>query len=131
MVNESLLNILKDELEKRRTELRAQLDRGLADAGRNNLRELSGGIGDAGDEAVAELAASGRLAVLQFDTEELADTEAALERIREGVFGACIACGEEIAEERLRVYPTAKRCLRCQEEHEQQGRSPTDLTPSL
>jgi RNA polymerase-binding protein DksA len=131
MLEDSLLNFLKRELEQRRDELLVELDQDLAARERVNLRDLAGGIGDTADAAVAETAAASQLAGMQAETEELADTEAALARIREGTYGNCMDCGEQIAEERLRVYPTAKRCVRCQEEHELRGRSPTDLTPSL
>lgn len=131
MLEDALLTVLREALEKRRTELTVEIDRGLVAAQGASLRELAGGVGDIGDAAVAELAASQQLAGMQDETEELTDVEAALARIREGTFGNCIECGEPIAEERLRVYSTAKRCLRCQEEYERRGRSPTDLTPSL
>lgn len=39
--------------------------------------------------------------------------EAALRRIREGEYGYCLACGEEIAEARLRHNPAAPRCVSC------------------
>jgi len=49
---------------------------------------------------------------------ELADINAALHRINEQDYGFCIACGIDIPVERLRAYPTAKRCRPCQERHE-------------
>lgn len=36
-----------------------------------------------------------------------------LQRIGDGEFGWCEACGEEIAEGRLRVDPTARLCVAC------------------
>lgn len=36
-----------------------------------------------------------------------------LQRIEDGEFGWCEACGEEIAEGRLRVDPTARLCVAC------------------
>jgi DnaK suppressor protein len=39
--------------------------------------------------------------------------EAALRRIREGEYGYCITCGEEIGEARLRQNPAAPRCVGC------------------
>lgn len=38
---------------------------------------------------------------------------AALERIENGTYGTCEACGEPIAEARLRAMPEATRCLGC------------------
>jgi len=39
--------------------------------------------------------------------------QAALERIAEGTYGVCAACGEEIGESRLEVVPEATRCVKC------------------
>ncbi len=50
-------------------------------------------------------------------------------RIRAGSYGRCIDCGGEIRVERLRVYPTAKRCVSCQGHREKTYASPG--TPSL
>ena len=38
---------------------------------------------------------------------------AALQRIKEGEFGYCIKCGDEIAAKRLRNNPTVISCLEC------------------
>ena len=45
--------------------------------------------------------------------------ESALERIREGNFGQCISCGEEINAKRLEAVPWTRYCLECQEKMEQ------------
>jgi RNA polymerase-binding transcription factor DksA len=39
----------------------------------------------------------------------------ALERIQNGTYGICIACGDEIPIERLQAVPGACRCATCQE----------------
>jgi DnaK suppressor protein len=44
--------------------------------------------------------------------------EAALARLREERYGVCIDCGEPIAPARLLAYPTATRCIECQQTHE-------------
>jgi RNA polymerase-binding transcription factor DksA len=44
---------------------------------------------------------------------EIRMIEAALERIRLGTFGTCVACGEDISEERLEAVPYAARCRHC------------------
>lgn len=38
---------------------------------------------------------------------------AALQRIDEGEFGVCVACGEDIPAGRLDVDPTVATCVRC------------------
>ncbi|QPH56110.1 TraR/DksA C4-type zinc finger protein [Pontivivens ytuae] len=39
--------------------------------------------------------------------------EAAIARLKDGTFGWCEACGDEIPEARLRLNPTATRCVGC------------------
>ncbi len=43
----------------------------------------------------------------------LAEVDAALARIEQGVYGICVACGGRINEERLEALPWATKCIRC------------------
>jgi len=45
--------------------------------------------------------------------------ESALERMREGNFGQCISCGQEINAKRLEAVPWTRYCIQCQEKVEQ------------
>lgn len=45
--------------------------------------------------------------------------EVALSRIREGVFGECINCGNDINAKRLEAVPWTRYCINCQEKQEQ------------
>ncbi len=40
--------------------------------------------------------------------------ERALERVREGAYGICEACGHRIPADRLKYQPSATRCVECQ-----------------
>jgi RNA polymerase-binding transcription factor DksA len=40
--------------------------------------------------------------------------ERALERVREGAYGICEACGRRIPADRLKYQPAATRCVECQ-----------------
>ena len=44
---------------------------------------------------------------------EIESIRAALQRIKEGVYGYCVKCGEEISEERLDVVPATPFCRKC------------------
>ena len=44
---------------------------------------------------------------------EAAAVRAALMRIENGTYGACVNCGAEIPEARLEVQPTATACVKC------------------
>jgi RNA polymerase-binding transcription factor len=43
----------------------------------------------------------------------------ALTRIREGTFGQCVQCGEELQQKRLEAVPWTRYCINCQEKQEQ------------
>src|SRR4030095_6529068 len=44
--------------------------------------------------------------------------ESALGRIRDGSFGQCLSCGNEIGGARLEAVPWAPYCIQCQEDFE-------------
>jgi len=45
--------------------------------------------------------------------EEIRAIKAALQRIEEGEYGACVRCGDEISAERLDLVPFAPLCRKC------------------
>ena len=63
--------------------------------------------------------AEAELAIEDAHSMELRDIEAARARMLQGVYGRCLDCGADIPFARLRAYPTAKRCVSCQDVHEQ------------
>jgi len=52
------------------------------------------------------------------DRQLLQMVEGALARIREGNFGECISCGQEINPKRLEAVPWTRHCIECQEKLE-------------
>ena len=58
-------------------------------------------------------------AIDEHESAELNAVQAALVRVREGTYGACIACGQAIALARLQASPEAERCVSCQTQQEQ------------
>jgi DnaK suppressor protein len=43
----------------------------------------------------------------------------ALERLKTGEYGQCVACHEEVESKRLEAVPWARHCIECQEKQEQ------------
>lgn len=74
--------------------------------------------GDSGDESMANALADFNVAIVDRQVRGMRDIEAALRRVRDGEYGVCIDCGTEIGVARLEAYPTAKRCIVCQEKRE-------------
>jgi DnaK suppressor protein len=52
------------------------------------------------------------------DRQLLNMVEQALQRIREGSFGECVSCGNEINSKRLEAVPWTRYCIACQEKKE-------------
>ena len=101
---ESLLEEVRDALEKSENQQYVELiDRAPADSG---------------DQATGDALADLNLAIIDRHVQEIRDIDATRARIRGGGFGTCIDCGGDIGFERLRAYPTAKRCFVCQRQHE-------------
>ncbi len=95
---------------------------------REKLASAEGGAGFAGQsklsdaDALEDETAELDLTLLIRENQELQDIQAALARIADGSYGSCTDCGEEISRARLKAYPTAKRCLPCQERKERAAR---------
>ena len=49
------------------------------------------------------------------------EIEAALRRLDNGNYGACLSCGENIEAKRLRAVPWATYCIKCQEIADRNG----------
>lgn len=46
---------------------------------------------------------------------QLAAVQAALQRVREGTYGACLECGTAIPPERLEFAPESPYCVKCKQ----------------
>ena len=73
---------------------------------------------DSGDQATGDALADLNLAIIDRHVREIRDIDATRVRIADGSFGTCSDCRGDIGFERLRAYPTAKRCFVCQRQHE-------------
>ena len=95
-------------------EVRTELER----SGEQHYIELAGRVSDTGDAAVADVLADLGAAIVDRQINEIRDIDAARKRIEAGSYGVCIDCGMDIGFERLKAYPTAKRCFQCQNQRE-------------
>jgi RNA polymerase-binding transcription factor len=107
------------ELEARRVALRADVKTQLEGSDDDRVVGLRNRIKESGDEwGVVDGLAELDIAEVRHTLAELSEVEAALARIAGGTYGECRDCGEPIAPARLAVYPTATRCVACQQAHE-------------
>ncbi|MCG3144354.1 MAG: RNA polymerase-binding transcription factor DksA [Gammaproteobacteria bacterium] len=94
--------------------------REVAERSRDDRRQeaLVGRAADRLDQALMEIASSSDYAIVRQNIEDVRDIATARRRIAAGTYGTCIDCEAAIGYERLCAYPTARRCIRCQQEHE-------------
>lgn len=115
--HEQLVMQLKRDYQALLIEVRQELEN-TGDQHRIDL--LNNEPGDSGDESMANALADFNVAVVDRHVHALRDIEGALRRVKEGEYGVCIDCGDAIGFARLHAYPTAKRCIVCQEKRERE-----------
>jgi DnaK suppressor protein len=115
IMDKKKLESFKKRLETRQQELRRTVSR----------TEQDGRTVDEGSaQDVADKAANSYTKEFLFhqsnnDRQLLAMVDSALLRMREGTFGECVACNEEIGAKRLDAVPWTRNCITCQEKLEQ------------
>lgn len=113
------LSTLMTRLDRRYASLLEEVRDALAKSENQQYVELiDRAPADIGDQSVGDALADLSLALIDRQIEEIRDIEATRSRIKERRFGICIGCGQDISFERLLVYPTAKRCVACQQQRE-------------
>lgn len=115
-------------LAERRATLTREIDAHFAQHGETRYTDLIGQVGDLEDHALAEMLVDDELAGIQREIGELRSIQAAEDRLARGTCGVCIDCGGSIGFERLLAWPTATRCVPCQEAHEQTHVHPEHTT---
>lgn len=115
-------------LHERRTQLRGEIMEVLGRTGEHPYGELAE-VPDPGDASTADLLIDIDNAMVHRDVQEVRDIDAALKRIDDDSYGNCTDCGLAIEYKRLQAFPTAKRCVLCQGQHEKTHVH--DATPTL
>jgi len=109
------LEDFKKRLEERQRELRHAVTRNTQD-GREADSEAAQ---DVADRAANSYTKEFLFSQSSSERQILQMVDSALLRIREGSFGECISCGEEINPKRLEAVPWTRHCIACQEKLEQ------------
>lgn len=113
---EAILN-LRQVLIQRRDALRRVLAGDLS-----SLKKLKGqAAGDVVDAALDTVQDEISSQLAEVESRELAQTENALERMREGQYGLCEMCNDPIPMARLTALPYATLCIGCQRISEREG----------
>ncbi len=73
---------------------------------------------DAVESSEADIQDELEFALIQMKSETMKKIVEALARLKQGDYGYCNVCGEEITKKRLRALPFAIRCKDCEEARE-------------
>ncbi len=108
------LETFKKRLEERQSELRHAVSRTAQDGRDADLESAQ----DIADRAANSYTKEFLFHQSNNDRQLLQMVDGALDRIRDGSFGQCISCGEEINPKRLEAVPWTRHCIECQEKAE-------------
>ncbi len=105
-----MTNMNQDKLRKKLLEAKVELEKRVTTIHDHARKPLDA---DSAEQA-AQLGNVAVVSALETEaTEELADINAALQRLEDGSYGICDSCGEEISEQRLAVRPESFECVDC------------------
>lgn len=108
------LETFRKRLEERQRELRQNVSRTEQDGRAADLDTAQ----DIADRASSSYQKEFLFHQSSSERQTLQMVEGALSRIREGTFGECISCGNEINAKRLEAVPWTRYCIECQEKLE-------------
>jgi RNA polymerase-binding protein DksA len=102
---------LRERLEMHKAELVERISKIRADVG--------GGLEADSSEQATQLENMEVLnALVQEGEDELGQIKAALRRLDDDTYGACVTCGEAIGHERLEARPYSSECIKCASSHD-------------
>ena len=121
-MNKKLLKELEEKLEKQKTTIKTELekfakeDQKLKGDWDTKYPKINGGSGgQLLEDAADQVEEYSNLLPIEHNLElRLQSIGRALEKIKKGKYGKCESCKKEISEERLKIYPEAKLCSKCQ-----------------
>lgn len=113
-MDQATLDKIRDRMHSERDDIIAQLqEMGVSpDTGNPSEVEFEQGFADSG-QATAEKARV--LSIAEGLIEIKNEIDEALDRIKDGTYGACVSCGTPIPPERLEARPYARECVACKQ----------------
>jgi DnaK suppressor protein len=112
-----------EKIQKDLLEMKAKISSGALEMGDKDLSSDREDLLDSGDVATVELSQSFKIRLREREEKLLKKTEGALQRIKEGTYGICEECGEEIEVKRLIARPVTTLCIDCKSRQEAEEKS--------
>jgi RNA polymerase-binding protein DksA len=119
---------LERDLVAQRKSLLSEAHEELTHVTEHSYAAIAGEVPDFGDQATAASLTAYDNENARRHVEAIREIDDALVRVKAHRFGRCMECGADIRFERLRAFPTARRCVPCQSLHEKTfavGATPT------
>jgi len=113
MLSEKKKKYFKDLLNKRLDELVEEATKTVT-----GMTDQEDNFPDPTDRASLESDRNFTLRIRDRERKLIGKIKEALERLEEGTYGICEACGEEISEERLKARPVTTLCIDCKKKQE-------------
>jgi len=117
MLKDQELEIFKKELEEMKEQIQNNLNSSSFEI--NNLRGNE--LKDEADHALVQKGENIVKTLIDKQSEKLEAIERSLKRIKNGTYGICESCGNDINIERLKVKIFADYCITCREMAERDG----------
>jgi DnaK suppressor protein len=115
-------NELKQQLQEKEQQLLADMARGAADTRKSRGAEVQ----DRTDQVASSESKEGIFQENSYDWNILIEVREALQRIENGTFGKCAACGQQISSDRLNAIPWTSYCLNDQNQRDHEWFSKAD-----
>lgn len=115
-------NKLKKQLQVKEQQLLADMARGAADSRESHGAEVQ----DRTDQVASSEMKEGLFQENNYDWNILIEVREALQRIENGTFGKCAACGQQIDADRLNAIPWTSYCLNDQNKRDHKWFSKAD-----
>ncbi len=117
-MDEKQLVFFKKLLQRKLDELLGEADKTLEE-----MTELDDHFPDPTDRAAVESERSFELRIRDRERKLIKKIKTAMERIEDGSYGICEACGEDIGKKRLEARPVTTLCIKCKAKQEEEERA--------
>lgn len=107
-MEKELLGWFRAQLEEKRSDILSEAGKTLSE-----MTDQTTNIPDPNDRASIESDRSFELRIRERERKLLGKIIEAMERVEDGTFGICEACGEEIGIKRLEARPVTTLCIDC------------------
>lgn len=112
------LDFFKDLLKQKLTDLEGGAGRTLED-----MTETDENYPDPTDRASVESDRSFELRLRDRERKLIKKIRLAIDRIKDGTYGECEECGEDIGFKRLKARPVTTMCIKCKSKQEQEEKA--------